>query len=178
VLLLPLAGGFVADLRKEGGHARQTLLRPRIGPLPHERQGRGASEAFGRLVLHGAIEVDGADAEVASARCEHLPDELVIRLVGGDRLADPVVIGLGGIGPEIDGEFRFDAQNVAPFHRPVVGEFPPLQQTIDQRTPLPLRVRVVDERPGLVCRGQRADHIQIGATDKHGVRAEDGLNAQ
>ena len=44
------------------------------------------------------------------------------------------MIGLHGVGPEIDGELRLDPQQIAPLQRPVVGEFIPLQQTVDQDT--------------------------------------------
>ncbi len=152
--------------------------RPGLGPRSHERQGHGGGDAFRRLVLDGAVEVDRADAEIAAAGGEQLADELVVRLVLGDRRPDPAVIGLGRIGPEIDGELRLDPQDVAPFHRPVVRELIPLQQTIDQRRALVLRVRILDELPGLLRRGQRADHVQIGAADKHRVGAEDGLDVQ
>ena len=176
--LLPLAGGLVADLREEGRHARQLVGRPGLGPRAHERQGHGGGDAFRRPVLDGAVEVDRADAEIAAAGGEQLADELVIRLVLRDGRPDPAVIGLGRVGPEIDGELRLDPQDVAPFHRPVIGELVPLQQTVDQEPAFVLRVRVLDELPGLFRGGQRADHIQIGAPDKHRVGAEGGLDAQ
>ena len=144
VLLLPLAGGLVADLREEDRHARQPVLRPGLGPRSHERQGHGAGDAFRRPVLDGAVEVDRADAEIAAAGGEHLPDELVVRLVLGDRRPDPAVIGLRRIGPEIDGELGLDPQDVAPLHRPVIGELIPLQQAIDQEPALVLRVRILE----------------------------------
>ena len=108
------------------------FVRPGVGPRAHERQGHGGGDAFRRPVLDGAVEVDRADAEIAAAGGEQLPDELVVGLVLGDRGPDPAVIGLGRIGPEIDGEFRLDPQNVAPLHGPVVGEFIPFQQAVDQ----------------------------------------------
>ena len=127
-------------------------LRPGLGPRSHEGQGHGGGDAFRRAVLDGAVEVDRADAEIAAAGGEHLADELVVGLVLGDRRPHPAVIGLGRVGPEIDGELGLDPQHVAPFHRPVVGELVALQQAVDQQPALVLRVGVLDELAGLLAR--------------------------
>ena len=70
---------------------------------PHERQCRGGGEALGRPVLHGPIEIHGADAEVAAAGGQQLPGELVVWLVRGDRLPHPAMVRLGGVGPRFTG---------------------------------------------------------------------------
>ena len=108
-------------------------------PMKVKATARG--DALGRAILDGAVEVHRADAEIAAAGGEHFPDELVVRLVLRDGSPDPVVISLRGVGPEIDGELRLDAQNVTPFHRPVIGELVPLQQAVNQDAALVLRVR-------------------------------------
>ena len=47
-------------------------------------------------------------------------------------VANPAVIGLRRVGPEVDGKLRLDPQQVAPLHGPVVGELVALQQAVDQ----------------------------------------------
>ena len=92
--------------------------------------------------------------------------------------ADPAVIGLRRVGPEVDRELRLDPQQVAPLHRPVVGELLALEQPVDQGARLSGSVSGRN-CPGLLGRGQRADHVQIGPPDEHRVRAEVGrLDAQ
>jgi len=88
------------------------------------------------------------------------------------------VIRLGRIGPEIDGELRLDSQNVAPFHRPVIGKLVPFQQAVDQPAALVLRVRILDELAGLLSGGKRADHIQVGAPDEHRVGTKGRMDVQ
>ena len=44
-LLLPLAGGLVADLREERRHAGQLIVRPLLRPRAHERQRHGLGDA-------------------------------------------------------------------------------------------------------------------------------------
>ena len=81
------------------------------------------------------------------------------------------MIGLRRLGPELDGELRLDPQQIAPLHRPVVGELLPLQQTVDQRATL-VGVAIRQKLPRLVGRGQRADHVEIDPAHKHGVGAQ------
>ncbi len=85
--------------------------------------------------------------------------------------ADPAVIGLHRIGPQIDGELRLDPQQIAPLHRPVIGELVALQQAIDQVLRL---FGSWSARNALAScgGGQRADHVQIDAANKHGIRAD------
>ena len=56
-----------------------------------------------------------------------------------------MLIRLRRIGPEVDREFRFDAQEVAPFHRPVIGKLWPLQQLINQLPAFVFQVGILDE---------------------------------
>ena len=178
VFFLPFPRGLVADLREEDRHARQPLFGPGVGPRSHEGQGHGHRRAFRGPVLNGAVEVDRADAEIAAAGGEHLADELVVGLVLGDRRPHPAVIGLGRVGPKVDGKLGLDPQDVAPFHGPVVGELVALQQAIDQQPALVLRIRILDEIAGLLRGGQRADHVEIGAANEDRVGTKRGLDAQ
>ena len=89
-----------------------------------------------------------------------------------------MVIGLRRVGPEVDGELGLDPQQIAPLHRPVVGELVPLQQAVDQRAAF-VGVAVDEKLPRLLGGGQRADHVQIDAAHEHRVGAEGGRsNAQ
>ena len=127
----------------------QPLLRPVLGPRPHERQGHGLGDGLRLPALDGAVEVDLGHAEIAAAGREHLPDEPVVRHVLLDARPNPAVIRLRRIGPQVDGELRLDPQQVAPLHRPVVGKLLPLQQAVDQGAAF-VRVPVRQELPGLL----------------------------
>ena len=81
------------------------------------------------------------------------------------------MIGLRRVGPEVDGELRLDPQQIAPLHRPVVGELLPLQQPVDQRRAFVGAV-IRQELPRLVGRGQRADHVEIDPSNEHAVGAQ------
>ena len=81
------------------------------------------------------------------------------------------MIGLHRVGPQLDGEFRLDPQEVAPPHRPVVGKFLALQEAIDQLAAL-TGIRIAQELPGFVGRGQDADEIQVDPAEKDSVGAD------
>ena len=51
------------------------------------------------------------------------------------RRADPVMVGLRRVRPQVHGEFGLDPQDVAPFHRPIVREFIAREKRVDQRRP-------------------------------------------
>src|SRR5438132_1461274 len=90
-------------------------------------------------------------------------DGCATRLVGfvlGERSPDPTVIRLRRIGPKIDRKFRLDAENVAPFHGPVIGEFIPIQESVNQQAAF-VRVRIADKIFSLACGWERANDIQI-----------------
>ena len=92
--------------------------------------------------------------------------------------ANPAVIGLRRVGPEVDGKLRLDPQQIAPLHRPVVGKLLPLQQAVDQGAAF-VRVRSARNSLGLLGGGQRADDVEIDPADKHRVGAQSGrLDAQ
>jgi len=169
-LLFPLVGGLVADLGEEGRHAGKPLFGPLVGPLPQERQCHGLGDALRGLALHGAVEVHLAHAEVAAVGREHLPDEPVIGQILANAGANPAVIGLGRIGPEVDGELGLHPQQIAPLHRPIVGKLLPLQEAIDQQAAL-LGVLIQQELPRLLRGGQGADDVQVGPPHKHLVGA-------
>ena len=158
-------------MREKCRQAGQTVAWPGLGPRAHERQGHGGGDALRRPVLHGAVEVDRADAEIAAAGREQFAGKLVIGFVRREGCQNPAMIRLGGVGPEIDGKLRLDPQEVAPFHRPIGGKFFPLQQPVNQRGAL-VRGLIQDELPRFHRRGQRADYIQVDAPDEHGIRAD------
>ena len=88
------------------------------------------------------------------------------------------MISLSRIGPQVDGELRLDPQQIAPLHRPIIRELVTLQQAINQGAAL-VRIPVHQELRGLLCCGQRADDVEIGASDEHCVGAQIGrLNVQ
>ncbi len=149
--LLPLAGGLVADLREERGHAGPTVFRPEVDPRAHQRQSHDRGDALRSLVLDGAVEVDRANAEIAPTRGEQFPGELVVRLILGDRFPHPAVIGLRRVGPNLDGELRLDSQDIAPFHGPVIDMRRLVEETADQGDAFVL-VRTLNERFGLFRR--------------------------
>ena len=85
-----------------------------------------------------------------------------------------MVIGLGGVGPEIDGELGLDAQQVAPLHGPVVGELGAFEQAIDEGGALVRgrgRARNCD---GFLRGGQGADDVEVDAAEEDGVGGEVG----
>ena len=131
-LLFPLAGGLVADLREEHCHAGATVFRPEVGPRAHQRQSHGRGDALRSLVLDTAVEVDRPNAKIAATRREQFTDELVVRLVLGDRFPHPAVIGLRRVGPNLDGELRLNSQDITPSHRPVIDMRGPVEETVDQ----------------------------------------------
>ena len=129
--------------------------------------------AGGFPALHGAVEVDRRVAEVAAAGGEQLADEPVVGLVLADGGADPAVIGLRGVGPEVDGELGLDAQQVAPLHGPVVGELGAFEQAVDEGGAF-VGVGVGEELRGFLGGGQRADDVEEGAAEEDGVGREVG----
>ena len=151
----------------------QPLLGPAFRPHSHEAQRHGLGDGLRLAALHGAVEVHLRVAEIAAAGGEHLADEPVVRHVLLDARADPAVIGLHRVGPELDGELRLDPQQVAPLHRPVVGELVALQEAIDQLAAF-VGVGILEELPRLVGRGQRADHVQVGPAEENPVGADPG----
>ena len=98
----------------------------------HEREGHGLRQRRRLLALDGAVEIDLRHAEVAAVRYQQLARELVVREIVGDGRVDPLVIGLHRVGPEVDGELRLDAQQLAPAHGPVIGKFVAFEQAIDE----------------------------------------------
>ena len=115
----------------------------------------------------------GAFAEIAAAGGEQFADEAVVGLVFADGGADPVVIGLCGIGPEIDGELGLDAQEVAPLHGPVVGELGAFEQAVDEGSAFG-GVGVCEELRRFLRGGQGADDVEVGAAEEDGVGREVG----
>ncbi len=172
-LFLPFDGGLIGDLREEGGHARPALFGPAFRPHSHEAKRHGLGDGLRLAALHGAVEVHLRVAEIAAAGREHLADEPVVRHVLLDARANPAVIGLHRVGPELDGELRLDPQQVAPLHRPVVGELVSLQETIDELAAF-VAVRILQELPGLFGRRQGADHVEVDPAHEDAVGTDSG----
>src|ERR1035438_7251922 len=84
-----------------------------------------------------------------------------------------MVIGLGGVGPEIDGELGLDAQQVAPLHGPKVGELGALQEAIDEGGAFG-GVLVGEELRSFLGGGQGTDDVEVGAAEEDGVGGEKG----
>ncbi len=88
------------------------------------------------------------------------------------------MIGLHRVRPQIDGKFRFDAQQIAPLYSPVVREFVSFQQAVNQYATF-LRVVIFQEALHFLGGRQRADHIQVDAPHEDAVRASGcRLNSQ
>ena len=130
-------------------------------------------DAFRVAVLHGAIKIGLADLEIAAAGREQVAHELVVGLVRRDGAPDPVVIGLRRVGPQINGELRLHPQQVAPLHRPVIRKFIARQKLVNEFGAL-VRVAAQDEAAGFARGRLGANHVQIGAPDKHRVGTEIG----
>ena len=161
-LLFPLGGFLVADLGEESGHGGQPFGRPVFGARAHESEGDGLGDGGRFLALHGAVEIDRRLAEIAAACSEEFADEAIVGLVFADGGANPVVIGLCGVGPEIDGELGLDAQQVAPLHGPIVGELGAFEEAIDEGGAFG-GVGVGEELRSFLRGGQGADDIEEGA---------------
>ena len=130
--LLPFRCGFVTDVREKRREICPLFLRPVINPRSHERQRHGLRDSLRAFVLQGAVKIDRRHGEVAAAGREQVADELVIRLIFPDAVPNPLVIRLRGVGPEVHGKLRLDAQKVAPFHRPIIRELVARQQPVYQ----------------------------------------------
>ena len=178
MLFLPLAGRFVSKLGEKHRHSGQSFRRPRFGAGPHERQGDGGGQTVRLAILDSAVEVDWTDAEIATAGGEQFAGELVVGHVGGDGGAQPAVIGLRRIWPQIDRKLRLDAQHIAPAQRPQVGKFVAFQQPVDENSALVRGVGIQDEIAGFLRAGQGADHVQIDAANEYRIGAQQRLNPQ
>ena len=125
------------------------------------------------LALHRPVEIDLGLAEIAAAGRQHFSNEPVVRQILPDTGSNPTVICLHGVGPEVDGKLRLDPQQIAPLHGPVVGELVSLQQAIDQG-PAFVGVFIFQELDHLFRRGERADHVEVDASQEHAVGAHLG----
>ena len=172
-LLLPLAGGFEADIGKEHRHAGKFVAGPVLRPHAHERQRHGLRDAGGGFILRCAIKIHRRILKVAAAGGKQIPRKLVVRHIAAQRIMHPAVVGLRGVGPEVHGKLGLDAEQVAPFHGPVIGEFIALEQPVDEQLAL-VGIAILEKIPRLERRRERADHIQIHAPDKYGIGADFG----
>src|SRR5208283_4903208 len=107
-------------------------------------------------------------AEIAAAGGEQVAGEAVVGLVGAEGIQNPVVVGLGGIGPEVDGEFGFDAEEVAPPHGAEFGELVAVEEAVDEGGAL-VGVGVGEEAGGLLGGGESADGVEVGAAEERAI---------
>ena len=149
------------------------ISRPLIRTRPHERQRHRLRDALRVAVLHGAIKISLADLKIAAAGREQVAYELVVGLVLLDGGSDPAVIRLRRVGPQINGELRLHPQQIAPLHRPVIRKFIARQKLVIELGAL-VRVAAQDEAAGFAGGWLCANHVQIGAPDKHRVGTEIG----
>ncbi len=174
---LPLAGGLVDYRLEEDRHPSQALLGPLLSPGAHECQGDGLRDGLRLLALHGAVEVGGRHVEVAACREQHLAHKAVVGAVLANAGADPAVISLGSLRPQVDRKLALDAEDVAPLHRPIVGELLSLQEAVDEDGSL-VGIGAAKEVFDLLGDWYGADDIETGPADEDGVAAEAaGLDA-
>ena len=122
-LLLPLRRSACSRSARRTPPCRPAAPRGQSSArTPMKRQGDRRRDGVRLLALHGAVEVHRRHAEVAAARREQLAHEPVVGHVVAEARPDPAVVGLHRVRPEVDRELRLHAQQVAPPHRPVVGE--------------------------------------------------------
>ena len=171
--LFPFRCRFVADLCEKHRQIGQLGARPPLGSGAHERERHRLGNALGIPILHRPVEVDRWRAKVAAVGGQQQPDKLVVRHVFLETGANPVVVGLHGVWPEVDRKLGFDAEQIAPLHGPVIHEFVALQQPVDQQGAL-VQIAVVQKLARFLGGGDRADHIQKCPAEKHGIGAKIG----
>ncbi len=123
----------------------------------HEQLRKGARALAG--FADYLVEAGGADLAQRALRAKDLTRELIDRLVSGDGVVDPFVIGIGALGTQ---RLSIHAQQIGPLQGDIVGELRPLQQLIDQPGAA-VRTRVGEKVAGLGGRRQRADHVEVDA---------------
>ncbi len=97
-------------------------------------------------------------------------DKLIIRLVGGKALVDPVIKREGPLVPE---GLTIHPQQVGPFKGPVIRVLRPLQKLVHEIGASRGRL-VAQEAPRFRRRGQGANNIEIDAAQVFGVFAHIG----
>ena len=116
--------------------------------------------------MHGE-EVGRAVLQARTLGRHHLPHEPVPRGVLRDAVADPLVVGVHRVGPQLRSAHE---QDVRPLVGPIVDELRPRQEQVDQTFPFPRRgVGQVDS--DLLGRRQATDRVEEGAADERGVVA-------
>ena len=123
-LLFPLVGRLDRHLGKECRHGEVVIERPGLGwmdvaanavePGPHKHQGGRLRKGLRSPARHGPEEIHGRTTEVAAVRCEQLANELIVRLVGQQRLAQPTIVYLHRFRPHVDRILALDPQQVTP----------------------------------------------------------------
>jgi hypothetical protein len=110
-----------------------------------------------------AVAKDGRRSllEGASLRRDHLPDELVVRQVLAERLADPGVKVPDGLDPD---PVRVGPEEVHPLVGPVVGVFGAKQEPVDESNAL-VGVALGEERSCLLGGRQPADRVERHAPE-------------
>ena len=124
----------------------------------------------GSLAGHGADEIRRADAEIAAGGGEQFAGELVVGLVGGQAVVDPLVVDGHRLGPDADGVLALDAEQVAPLERPEIVEFVAGEEAVDELGAVGLR----QERARFGGGGQDADHVEVDAAQEGLVGGQGG----
>jgi len=167
-LFLPFCCPLKPNLRKKSCKIGQTIFRPLLRLYPHKCQSHSLCNLLGFFALICTIKIDLGNAKIATTNSKHLPHELVIGHILTDARPNPTVIGLHRIGPEIDGKFRLNPQQVSPLYRPIVDKFLTLKQVVDPFAAF-IQILTIEELSRLLRRGQSTDNIQVNPSDKHRV---------
>ena len=111
------------------------------------------------------VEVRRRDLVEAPLGEHDLTDELIERLVGGEAARQPAIVRLGPLGSE---RLAIDAQDIPPEKGLCVGIFGPVEKLVDEPRSFVCAL-VGEERLRLRQRRQRADHIEIDASQERRI---------
>ena len=151
----PFLEGVVVALRAADREAQESLA----GVLSHRLR-----------VLVDGEEICGAVVEARAARRDDVAGESVPGDIRGHPVADPAVVGVDGLGPELRAG---DEENVAPFIAPVIDELGARKEQLDEPLVLPRR-GIGEKGPDLLGGREPADRVEEGAADEGGVVAGGG----
>ena len=162
-----------SDSSKQVGHAIEFVVGPFLERVVvalctlnrHAQEGhRDGFGGIGRIAVKHK-EVGGSVLVSRSAGGNQVACELVPGRIGGHVVADPLRVGLHGLGFE----FRAgDQEQVGPFVGPVVDVFGSSEQSFDQSSPS-VGIGVAEKGPCFVGRGEHAERIESGTTQEFGV---------
>ena len=167
-----------ADAREEVGEGVVLVVGPFFeGVVVALRAAdREAQESLARVLSHrlwvlmDGEEVCGAVVEARAARRDDVAGESVPGDIRGHPVADPAVVGVDGLRPELRAG---DEENVTPFIAPVIDELGAREDELDEPLVLPRR-GIGEERPDLFGGREPADRVEEDAADEGGVVAGRG----